>query len=57
MDATMQTTNSNDPAAYLAPGRYVDSDHPAVFAFARRVAAPGLTPREAAVKLYYAVRD
>lgn len=53
----MQTTHSNDPAAYLAPGRYVDSDHPAVVAFARRVAAPGLTPRETAVKLYYAVRD
>ena len=57
MDATTQTTNTNDPSAYLAPGRYVDSDHPAVIAFARRVADPGLTPREIAVKLYYAVRD
>jgi transglutaminase-like putative cysteine protease len=57
MDATMQTTNTNDPSAYLAPGRFVDSDHPAVIAFARRVADPAMTPREIAVKLYYAVRD
>ena len=38
MDVTMQTTQSNDPSGYLAPGRYVDSDHPAVIAFAHRVA-------------------
>ncbi len=59
MGVTMQTqiTNSNDPSAYLAPGRYVDSDHPAVIAFARRVADPAMTPREIAVKLYCAVRD
>ncbi|MDI1274789.1 MULTISPECIES: transglutaminase-like domain-containing protein [unclassified Polaromonas] len=57
MDVTMQTTNSNDPSGYLAPGRYVDSDHPAVIAFARRVADLAMTPREIAVKLYYAVRD
>lgn len=41
---------------YLAPGRYVDSDHPAVVAFAREHAA-GATPRERAVALYYAARD
>lgn len=57
MGATLQATHRDDPAAYLAPGRYVNSDHPAVLAFARRVAEPGLTPRETAVKLYYAVRD
>lgn len=57
MDATTQTTNTNDPSAYLAPGRYVDSDHPAVIAFARQVADPAMMPREIAVKLYYAVRD
>jgi transglutaminase-like putative cysteine protease len=49
--------DSNDLSSYLAPGRYVDSDHPAVIAFARRVADPSMTPREIAVKLYYAVRD
>jgi len=42
--------------AFLAPGRYVDSDHPAVVEFAARVAGRE-APREAAIKLYYAVRD
>ena len=41
---------------YLAPGRFVDSDHPAVASFAREHAA-GATRRERAVALYYAVRD
>jgi len=41
---------------FLAPGRYVDSDHPAVAAFAREHAT-GATPRERAIALYYAVRD
>ncbi|MCC6209647.1 MAG: transglutaminase family protein [Burkholderiales bacterium] len=41
---------------YLASGRCVDSDHPAVIAFATRHAAGG-TRRERAVALYYAVRD
>jgi transglutaminase-like putative cysteine protease len=44
-----------DPA-YLASGVYVDSDHPDVIAYARRVAGES-GPREAAIKLYYAVRD
>ncbi|HUN68204.1 MAG TPA: transglutaminase family protein [Burkholderiales bacterium] len=42
--------------AYLEPGRYVDSAHPAVVEFARRNSA-GDTERERAVSLYYAVRD
>ena len=41
---------------YLQPGTYIDSDHPAVAAFARR-AARGATGVERAVSLYYAVRD
>lgn len=41
---------------YLAPNRYVDSDHPAVVAYAQQHGG-GLAPREAAVALYYAVRD
>lgn len=53
----MKTNDSNDPSAYLAPGFYADSDHPAVIAFARKVADSSMTPREIAVKLYYAVRD
>lgn len=45
-------------AAHLAPTDLIDSDHAAVVAFAERVGggASG-SPRESAVKLYYAVRD
>ena len=42
--------------AYLEPGRYVDSAHPAVVEFAVRNSSGG-TERERAVSLYYAVRD
>src|ERR671936_2466840 len=41
---------------YLQSGRYVDSAHPAVIAFARQHAC-GANNRERAVALYYAVRD
>jgi transglutaminase-like putative cysteine protease len=41
---------------YLESGRYIDSAHPAVAAFAREHAS-GATERERAVALYYAVRD
>jgi transglutaminase-like putative cysteine protease len=41
---------------YLSPGRYVDSDHPAVIAFAEEHAR-GKSDLERAVSLYYAVRD
>ena len=44
-----------DPAT-LAPARLVDSDHPAVQAFAQ-THAQGSSDRERAVALYYAVRD
>jgi transglutaminase-like putative cysteine protease len=43
-------------AAHLAPGRFVDSDHPTIIAFAH-AHARGDTPRELAVSLYYAIRD
>lgn len=42
--------------AFLRPGRFVDSDHPEIVAFAERVAG-GRDPVAAAVRLYYAVRD
>jgi len=46
---------------YLAPTPILDSDHPAVVAFARRstvgVAAGEDSTRQAAVAIYYAVRD
>ncbi len=42
---------------YLQPGRFIDSDHPAIAAFAVRATASASDPVAAAVKLYYAVRD
>jgi transglutaminase-like putative cysteine protease len=41
---------------YLRPGRFVDSDHPAVISFSREH-SKGNGEREKAVSLYYAVRD
>jgi len=41
---------------FLSPGRYIDTDHPAVIAFARQH-VKGTTDVERAVSLYYAVRD
>ena len=40
----------------LQPGRMIDSDHPAVVAFASNTAGSG-DARERVVRLYYAVRD
>jgi transglutaminase-like putative cysteine protease len=50
-------TDASDLTPYLEAGLYVDSDHPAVMAFAREHADTTMSPRERAVKLYYAVRD
>jgi len=41
---------------FLRPGRYIDSDHPAVVSFAKKNAA-GKDPVQRGVALYYAVRD
>lgn len=41
----------------LAPGRFVDSDAPAVRGFARAVVGDLTDPREQAIALYYRVRD
>jgi len=41
---------------YLQPGRYVDSDHPAILEFSEKNSS-GNSQRERAVSLYYAVRD
>lgn len=48
------TTKPSDPT--LAPTALIDSDHPAVIAFAREHAR-GASERERAVALYLAVRD
>jgi transglutaminase-like putative cysteine protease len=42
---------------YLEPTAIVDSDHPEVIAFARKHGGGTADARDAAVKLYYAVRD
>ena len=41
---------------FLQPNAFVDSDHPAIVAYAMRIGG-GLPPREAAVALYLDVRD
>lgn len=42
---------------YLQPGKFVDSDHRDVVAFAGRVVGDAGTDRDKAVRLFYAVRD
>ena len=44
-------------AEYLKPGRFIESDHPAVIDFARRVAGDETGDLRRGVALYYAVRD
>lgn len=46
-----------DAAAFLAPGRFVDSDHPDVRAFAAEVTAGATTQAEQAARLFRAVRE
>lgn len=42
---------------YLEPTEFIDSNSPAVQAFAQNAVADAKTPREKAIRLYYAVRD
>ncbi|SEM70793.1 Transglutaminase-like superfamily protein [Pseudomonas sp. ok272] len=42
---------------YLSPGRFIDSDHPAVVEFAEKHRGSRNDPVEQAVNLYYAVRE
>jgi transglutaminase-like putative cysteine protease len=42
---------------YLSPGRFTDSDHPAVVEFAERHRGASRDPVEQAINLYYAVRE
>lgn len=49
-----------DFEAYRRPGDLIDSEHPRIVAYARRVAGPGTggeSDRDRALRLYYAVRD
>jgi transglutaminase-like putative cysteine protease len=52
----MTTAMQTPSAIYLEPGRFCDSDHPSIIAYAHEHGV-GDTPRERAVALYYAVRD
>lgn len=49
--------STSDPAACLRPGRFVDSDHPEIVAYARRVVGDTEDEVEKARRLYLAVRD
>lgn len=42
---------------YLSPGEFVDSDHPAIVAYAERVAGEAGSQCEKVLRLFYAVRD
>jgi transglutaminase-like putative cysteine protease len=42
---------------YLEPGRFIDSDHPALVEFAERFRGDSRDPAKQAISLYYAVRD
>ena len=42
---------------FLKPTEFIDSDSPEIQAFSQKAVADASTPREKAVKLYYAVRD
>ena len=42
---------------YLLPTYFVDSDHPDIIAYTRKVVGDETDPLKKAVKLYYAVRD
>lgn len=57
MTLTSDAQQSLDLGPYLAPGTFVDSDHPNVRAFAETTAAGAPDDVQRAVRLYYAVRD
>lgn len=52
-----QAAGSAADSTYLQPTDFIDSDHPAVLAFAREHTQGATSDRERAVRLFYAVRD
>jgi transglutaminase-like putative cysteine protease len=48
---------SEENAVYLAPAEYVDSDHPAIEAFAARTVKPDMPAAEKVRRLYLAARE
>lgn len=53
----MTTRALRELAQYLRPTPFIESEHPAVVAFAREATRGSATTRDRAVGLYYAVRD
>ena len=49
--------NTVDFSPYLAPGRFVDSDAPAVIAYTKEHSAGATDARDVALRLYAAIRD
>lgn len=55
--STPSPNPSHDPAEYLAPGEFVDSDHPAIGEFVQSHRVATEDPLQTAIRLYLAVRD
>jgi transglutaminase-like putative cysteine protease len=53
----MTTTATEDFGIYLRPTRFIDSDHPAVIAFAQAAARGAGSDIDRAIRIFYAVRD
>jgi transglutaminase-like putative cysteine protease len=53
----MRDTAIMEMAPYLAPGKFLDSDHPQVIAYAKQHAGDTSDPLAATLRLYLAVRD
>lgn len=49
--------NSAQNPKYLAPGEFVDSDHPIIIAFTRETAGTRMTELDKVLRLYHAIRD
>lgn len=54
MERSLQT---DENAIYLAPAEYIDSDHPAIVAFARRMVTAVMPTAEKARRFYLAARE
>jgi len=50
-------TDADNQPGFLAPNEHVDAHHPGVISFAQAQAREAYDERDAAVRLYYAVRD
>jgi transglutaminase-like putative cysteine protease len=54
---TNESDMDEEARLYTAPGEYVDSDHPAIRAFAEAAVSPQATPLEKAKRFYLAARE